>query len=211
MSTTSLRDRKKEQTRLVLFWAAVELFKEKGYDHTSVDDIVERANYSKSTFFRYFASKEAVVFGDLPDRLSTMRARLDAAAAESGWWVGARRVLTSDVLDLVAFAPEFKAECVELWFSVPALHLRYAQSVIDTEEVLAQFLVDVWGRGSENLTACHVVATAMVGVGRAAMRTHGTDGRAVLEALNRGFDLLASETGNGGASFHLAAVTRLPR
>ena len=58
----SLRDQKKEQTREALFEAAIQLFRERGFTGTTVDDIAAAARVSRRTFFRYFPAKEAVVF-----------------------------------------------------------------------------------------------------------------------------------------------------
>jgi AcrR family transcriptional regulator len=44
-------------TRGALLTAAWDLFRERGYEATSVDAIVRRAGLSKGTFFHYFASK----------------------------------------------------------------------------------------------------------------------------------------------------------
>lgn len=44
--------------------AAIELFAERGYAETSVIDIAQRAGLTKSTFFRHFASKREVLFGE---------------------------------------------------------------------------------------------------------------------------------------------------
>lgn len=43
--------------------AALDLFAERGYDDTTVVDIVERAGLGKTTFFRYFKDKREVLFG----------------------------------------------------------------------------------------------------------------------------------------------------
>ena len=57
-----LRDRKRARTRLAIRDAALELFAEHGYEATTVDQISERAEVSKATFFRYFATKGEVIF-----------------------------------------------------------------------------------------------------------------------------------------------------
>src|SRR3954449_689656 len=42
--------------------AAMELFRERGYPRTTVQDIAERAGLTERTFFRYFADKREVLF-----------------------------------------------------------------------------------------------------------------------------------------------------
>lgn len=56
------RERKKEETRQRIFRAALELFRQKGFDATTVDDITERADVAKGTFFNYYPRKESVLF-----------------------------------------------------------------------------------------------------------------------------------------------------
>ena len=72
-----LRERKKIKARLAIERAALELVLERGYDGTTVEDICERAEVSKKTFFNYFPSKAAVVTGRVnafpdPDQLIAM-------------------------------------------------------------------------------------------------------------------------------------------
>ncbi len=47
-----MKDRKQ-----VVIEATLQLFTEKGYQHTSVQDILDKANISKGTFYNYFSSK----------------------------------------------------------------------------------------------------------------------------------------------------------
>src|ERR1700745_4535985 len=60
----SLRERKKARTRASLRQHALRLFREQGYQATTVEQIAAAAELSPSTFFRYFPTKEDVVLQD---------------------------------------------------------------------------------------------------------------------------------------------------
>src|SRR5437879_2395061 len=62
------RDRKRLETRNILVAVALKLFAERGFDAVTVNDIADRADVDPSTFYRHFATKEAVIFADLDDR-----------------------------------------------------------------------------------------------------------------------------------------------
>jgi len=59
-----LRERKKAKTRAAIRREAMRLFREQGYEETTVEQIAEAAEVSPSTFFRYFPTKEDVVLQD---------------------------------------------------------------------------------------------------------------------------------------------------
>jgi AcrR family transcriptional regulator len=56
-----LRQRKKERLRAQIIETSLRLFRERGYENTRVDDIVQILEISQPTFFRYFPSKDAVL------------------------------------------------------------------------------------------------------------------------------------------------------
>jgi AcrR family transcriptional regulator len=61
--------------------AAMELYVERGFEQTTVNDIAERAGLTARTFFRYFADKREVLFGGSGSLQEHLVAALDAAPA----------------------------------------------------------------------------------------------------------------------------------
>jgi AcrR family transcriptional regulator len=59
-----LRERKKAKTRAAIQSEALRLIRERGYGATTVEDIIEAAEVSESTFYRYFPTKADVVITD---------------------------------------------------------------------------------------------------------------------------------------------------
>ncbi|MEO3824573.1 TetR family transcriptional regulator [Actinomadura sp. B10D3] len=77
-----LRERKKQRTRLALIDAALDLFLAKGYEATTIDEIVAAVEVSQRTFFRYFGTKEDVVTSFLSEHDRVMSEALAARPPE---------------------------------------------------------------------------------------------------------------------------------
>jgi AcrR family transcriptional regulator len=59
-----LRERKKQRTRQTILDVALDLFAERGYSHTTLEQIADAAEISTGTLFAYFPSKEDILFPD---------------------------------------------------------------------------------------------------------------------------------------------------
>lgn len=68
--------RKKQQTRERLLHVALGLFHEKGIYWTKIEDITERADIGKGTFYKYFPTKEAVLLALLQHGLEELTAQI---------------------------------------------------------------------------------------------------------------------------------------
>lgn len=98
------RERKKEETKERILTAAFELFRQKGVEATTVEEISEKADVAKGTFFNYFPRKEAV-FGYLSE---TWVADAEERAAEI---LAGRAPLWTRARDMfVEFAQFYEAE-----------------------------------------------------------------------------------------------------
>src|SRR5699024_6478912 len=89
-------------TRARTVAAAYELFEERGYDGTSVDDIAERAGIGRSTFFRMFGSKDDVIFPEHEALLARMEARLAGAVSTETRYVAVAEAARLVLLNYLA-------------------------------------------------------------------------------------------------------------
>lgn len=182
------------ETAEVIREAAFRLFIERGYDATSVDEIVAAAGVSRSTFFRTFGSKEAVIFPDHEKLLASVEGRLRASTQTSAI------AAVSDAVRLVLFhyvaEGERARERYRLTSSVPALRERELISGARYQRLFRQH-ISTWdattidGQLRAELMAAAVVA-AHNRVLRRWLRRECTDPQveidAALGAVGRLFD-----------------------
>jgi AcrR family transcriptional regulator len=81
-SKLPLREKKKRQVEHKITHSALQLFEKSGYDAVSIDDIAEAAEVSKSTFYNYFATKEAVLVKLSMNSVNNVKESLSKAPAQ---------------------------------------------------------------------------------------------------------------------------------
>lgn len=91
----SRRSRKKSRTQAALAEAGAELFASRGFDETTTNDIAEAADVSQRTLFRHFASKEAVLYGDMDDLIFELRDALASRPSDEPVLVVVHNAITS--------------------------------------------------------------------------------------------------------------------
>src|ERR1700740_137578 len=92
----SLRERKKLGTRRLLRRGALDLIAERGMANVTVEDIAEAADVSPRTFFNYFPSKEAALFGSDPELIPVLRERVIHTAPGEPALEALRMIMVSD-------------------------------------------------------------------------------------------------------------------
>lgn len=186
LSVVALRERKKDQTREALAGAAFELFQAKGYEATTVAEIARAAHVSRRTFFRYFPTKDALLFIDNSDHLERFRELLDAREPGDGNFDPISRAC-------LALADEYmrdrdqilaRARIIE---SSPGLSKQERQQDLLWEQVIAEALLATRRQPSALAERrARMLAGATFGAMRATMiEWHRLDGRADLVRLAR--------------------------
>jgi AcrR family transcriptional regulator len=107
VAVKTLRERQAEATRQLLISVARELFTERGYAATSVEEIIQRAGVARGALYHHFSGKEAL-FRAVYEAVQTETASRVVTAALTGQepWEGVRAGLSA-FLD-ACLEPEFR-------------------------------------------------------------------------------------------------------
>jgi AcrR family transcriptional regulator len=183
----SWREQKRARLRLDLMRAAVDLMKEQGFDGTTVEQIAARAGTSPATFFRYFRTKEDVLFGDTPDRLEALRQTLAAADTSRSPVLVIEQAMAEQLMNFANFDDEnIERECVEIWATEQGPRRRYMEIVVEWESVLAEFLAERWSIPVTD-SRCRLTAMVVITVIRDALEAGAGGKEAAREAIEGGY------------------------
>jgi TetR/AcrR family transcriptional regulator, regulator of mycofactocin system len=191
MSPQSRVGRRRSTTPEHITDVALELFAARGFDEVSVDDVAHAAGIARRTLFRYYSSKNAILWGDFDAHLAHLRELLDNVDP---------RVAMGEALRtaLLAFNTFDQSETVR--------HRQRMRIILETAELQAYSMtmyagwrevmaVFIAGRLSVKTTdpLPQTVAWTMLGVALSAYEQWLSDESVTLpEALGNAFDVLGA-------------------
>jgi AcrR family transcriptional regulator len=196
----SLRERKKLATRRLLQRVALDLVAERGLANVTVEDIAGAADVSPRTFFNYFPSKEAALFGDSdPDRAGILRDRVASEAPGAPALTALRAVMTeyaetiAEEFRLLGGDPADLLRRIRAARSDPHVRGAHAAQMAMIERAISEGLAARLGVSPDADPYPAVLAAAAIGVVRACTAFWaGAGATAELSLLmERAFDALA--------------------
>jgi AcrR family transcriptional regulator len=186
----SLRERKKLATRRLLRQVTFDLVAERGFTHVTVEDIAEAADVSPRTFFNYFPSKEAALFGSDPTRGTELRERIAHESPGEPALDVLRRIMISgaqtvtDDLRELGGDPAGRLRQMKVARADPHLGAARAAQMAMLERTITEALAERLGTDPDRDPYPGLLCAVATGVFRASMTFWASSGGAVpLEQL----------------------------
>ena len=156
-----LRERKKLKTQRRLREEALRLFMTRGFDETTVEEIAEAAEVSPSTFFRYYPTKEAVLFMDEFDPLVT--AALRRQPKDKRPILAVRDAIKSGFTEMLPEDERQLLEVYRLTTSTPGMRGHLYQNILESMDYFADTIAE-WRGVSRDEPAVRTFVGAVTGV-----------------------------------------------
>jgi mycofactocin system transcriptional regulator len=165
---------------------ALDLFSERGFDTTTVDDIAAAARIGRRTVFRYYASKNDIPWGAFDEQLDRMRRTFAALPTDLPVMTGVRMA----VLEFNEVHPEeqpWHRRRLRLILGTPALQAHSTLRYAEWRRVVAEYAAERLGLPPDELLP-QTIGYASLGVALAAYERWLTEeGRELRELLDVAF------------------------
>lgn len=175
----SRRERKKQRTREALIEAAFQLFAEKGFEATTVEEIADAVDVSSRTFFRYFASKEDVALTFQEEQQAAVLAGLAARPADEPVVTALRHTVVEITRACERGELGFdtsRFQCmIDLTTNSPTMMARSLEHAQKKQAEMTRALAARMGVDPAQDMRPHVVASTLMGAFRAAMDIMDSD------------------------------------
>ena len=170
---------------------ALEMFAERGFDETTVDEIAEALGVSRRTLHRYFASKNDMVWGDFDWVLARLRSCLDATDPDEPLHEALRAAVVESNRYENEQLPELRIR-MRLITGVPALQAHSTLRYSEWRAVIADFVAGRLGCDAGDLIP-QTVAHAALGTSMAAFLVWVDDPSSdLVENLDKAYRLLGA-------------------
>lgn len=165
-----LRERKKERTREQLVEAALRLFTQRGYEETTIDEVVNAVEVSPRTFFRYFQSKEDVLVTWVDEFSDRVRHALAARPPDEEPYTALRNALTDAVAIYETKRTHFIA--IERFIArTPAVRAQKLEKLGRCSQIMIDVLAQRLGVDAQRHLAPRLLANCAIGILGAAVNT----------------------------------------
>jgi TetR/AcrR family transcriptional regulator, regulator of mycofactocin system len=183
--------RRRSTTRSHIADVAIDLFSARGFGAVSVDDVAQAAGISRRTLFRYYVSKNAILWGDFDAHLDHLGRLLDGVDPATPLAVALRAAL----LEFNTFGEREAArhrERMRVILETAELQAYSMTMYAGWRDVIAEFVAARWGVKTTDLGP-QTIAWTMLGAALAAYEHWLADGSVPLRgALTAAFDIVES-------------------
>lgn len=131
-----IREAQKELTRRRLMDAGLEVFNEKGFDAATVEEITERANAGRTTFYSHFTSKSDIAVAIAVSETVDLNASVSALGQTNPFDPASLQVWL-DILEA-----RFREDAMLV--TLVMLHTEVAQEFLHVQEATARNALDGW-------------------------------------------------------------------
>jgi AcrR family transcriptional regulator len=161
--SVGLRERKKERTRERLVEAALRLFTQRGYEETTIDEVVDAVEVSPRTFFRYFQSKDDVLVAWVDEFIDRVRDALAATPPDEEPFTALGNALTEAVAVYDAQRTHFIA--LERFIArTPAIRAQKLEKLGRCAQIMSEALAQRLGVDAQRDLAPRLLANCAIGI-----------------------------------------------
>jgi AcrR family transcriptional regulator len=190
---TTLNERKQQFARDAIWDAAIDLFVERGFDQTTVDEIAERAGTSRRSFFRHFESKSDLMSQPVVDWGNSLADAIDAWPSTLTPSELLRKIVLKVVTESASNPRSLRV--MEIAAKFPAAREAQYSRVPEVQHKLVQVLA----RKSKDTVTAHLLAGVIFAViGTIHHDLLENPGREFKSSIDKAFASLAKAVCDGG-------------
>jgi AcrR family transcriptional regulator len=137
------REEKRRETRSRLLEAAATVFAERGYSDSSLEEVAEKAGFSKGAVYSNFSSKEDLMWALLEDFFESRKREISEALADADDPEERAAAATRQFLDVLRQRPQIMLLFIEFWaYAVrrPQAKQRFVSLLGELRQVLAELI-----------------------------------------------------------------------